>query len=119
MSRPASHSAEPGRPTEPVAPSRASARAISSALGVFAETGRGAGIGAIIGTCVCRISLMANTAYDAVMGGGHRLPPDAMVATLALGAAWFLVLSLVACGINGAILGAMIGASFPIRRSPR
>jgi hypothetical protein len=119
MSSPDTRSDESGRPIEPVAPASPSARAISSVLGVFAGTGRGAGIGAAIGTCVCFFSLMAYTVYDVVMGGGQWLPADAMIAALALGAVWFLFISLGAGGIGGAILGAMIGSLFPIRRGPR
>ena len=119
MSGPASHSTEPGRPIEPVAPPGPSARAISSVLGVFAGTWRGAGIGAVVGTGVCFLFLMVWLAYDLVMGRGPRLPPGAMVATLAAGALWCLASSLWGGGIVGAFLGAIVGTFFPVRRGSR
>ena len=113
MSGPASDSTEPGRPIEPVAPPSPSARAISSVLGVFAGTGRGAGIGAVVGTGVCFLFLMVWLAYDLVMGRGPRLPPGAMVATLIGGALWCLASSLVGGGIVGGFWVRSSGRSSP------
>jgi hypothetical protein len=55
-------------------------------------------------------------AYDLVMGSRHQLPAGAMLATLAFGAVWCLVSSLVGGGTVGAFLGAMVGTFFPARR---
>jgi hypothetical protein len=42
-----------------------------------------------------------------------------MAATLALGALWFGLISLAFGGVVGSILGAMVGAFFPVRRGRR
>ena len=72
-----------------------------------------------MGTGVCFLFLMVWLAYDLVMGRGPRLPPGAMVATLAAGALWCLASSLVGGGIVGAFLGAIVGTFFPVRRGSR
>jgi hypothetical protein len=115
MSSPGSNSDEPRRPNAPVEQPNPSARGVSAVLGVFTGTGRGAVIGAIVGTGACFLFLMVYLAYDLLMGNGQRLPPGTMVATLALGAVWCLASSLVGGGTVGALLGAIVGTLFPVR----
>lgn len=119
MSRPGSNSDEPGRPDVPVAQPDPSARAIATVLSVITGTGRGAVIGAIVGTAACFLFLMVYLAYDLLRGNGHRLPPGVMVATLATGAIWCLASSVVGGGSVGVFLGAIIGTFFPVRRDSR
>ena len=65
------------------------------------------------------LRLPDNDLLDLVMGRGPRLPPGAMVATLAAGALWCLASSLWGGGIVGAFLGAIVGTFFPVRRGSR
>jgi hypothetical protein len=113
------HSEGPGQPINPATQARPSSSAISSILGVFAGTGRGALIGGIVGTCVCFLVMMTYLGYDLATGGVRGLTPGAVVATLVSGAAWLGAASLIGGGSVGAFLGAMVGAFFPIRRGPR
>ncbi len=119
MRGPENHPDGPGRPIESQDKPRPSGKALSSALGVFAGSGRGARIGAVVGTCGCFLVMMVYTVHDSVARGDGGMPLDATMIGWVFVAVWFLVISLIGGGVGGAILGAMVGAFLPVRRGPR
>jgi hypothetical protein len=118
MSDSESHPDRPGRSAGPAASTRTSGKNLSTIFGVFAGTGRGAGIGAAVGTCGCFLAMLAFAIEDSPAEVDDGMPLGARLIAWAFVAAWFLVVSLVFGGVGGAILGAMAGASFPVRRGP-
>jgi hypothetical protein len=90
--------------------------ALRQVLGVLARTGRGAQIGATVGTCGCFTVMMAYAVRYAMARGHVGMPPSATLVAWAFLAVWFLVVSLMFGGIGEAFLGAMVGAFFPVRR---
>jgi hypothetical protein len=60
--------------------------------------------------------MMAYAVRDAMARGHGGMPPGATLTVWAFLAVWFLVVSLALGGVGGAILGAMAGALFPVRR---
>ena len=116
VSGPEIHPDERSRTAEPAAGPRPSKEALRQVLGVFAGTGRGARIGATVGTCGCFLALMAYAVRDAMARGHDGMPPGATLIAWAFLAVWFLVVSLIFGGVGGAVLGAMAGAFFPVRR---
>ena len=69
-----------------------------------------------MGTCVCFMAMMAYAVRDAMARGHGGMPPGATLTVWAFLALWFLIVSLTLGGVGGAILGAMAGAFFPVRR---
>jgi hypothetical protein len=116
VSDPEIHPDERSQTAEQAAGPRPPEKALRQVLGVFAGTGRGARIGATVGTCVCFTALMAYAIRDAMARGHDGMPPGATLVVWAFVALWFLIVSLALGGVGGAILGAMAGALFPIRR---
>jgi len=92
---------------------RASEEILRQVLGVFAGTGRGTRIGAAVGTCGCFLVMMASAIFDSVTRGDGGMPLGATLFGWVFVAVWFLVVSPM---LGGAVLGAMVGAFFPVRR---
>jgi hypothetical protein len=116
VSGPEIHPDERNGTAEQAAGHRPSETALRQVLGVFAGTGRGARIGATVGTCGCFMAMMAYAVRDAMARGHDGLPPGATLIAWTFLAVWFLVVCLMFGGVGGAILGAMAGAFFPVRR---